>query len=356
MATSSPIIKTFWKVKGFQPNEVVSHGSLIITADAKGRLKHIDVVANPRRLNGDSTLHTFAGKDITAYYDDDNDCPIPKDQIVDSDEYPRMFKVGDWVHFADGVTCQILVRSDTEIPSKKTGIPRIQSIIKTMFGSNFIATSAPMLVLYDRERLGAMRRTIINQKKLTARQLCLVARYIEADFDIPKTFLLHHKKPMESVEAQKYTFLTQLRIALLSDDGRKYFAEIFSRRFKVEQTYEEWRNKIEKSIPETITKPIHLEMHMILGKLSPEVRQKLLEAEGGKEDDNKGGFALPATGSDARDAEYQDVCNICQGTKKIKTTAVVNGTPMEVEVECPSCKVNGSPVSEVQPQVLKLRV
>ena len=345
---------SFWKVSGFQPNEVVERGGILITADAKGRLKHIDVVGESRRSNGETTIPTFEGKDVTAYYDDDNDCPIPN--VIDSEEYPRSFQEGDWVHFQDGVTCQIIKKYSYIVPAKKEGSPRYQTIIKTMFGSNTVFAEAPLKVLYDRERLGALRRNSINQKKLTSRQLCLIARYIEADFDIPKTFLLHHKKPMESAEAQKYAFLVGLRMALLSDQGRKYFAEIFCRRFKVEMTYEEWRQKIEKSIPETLTKQFHLDMHMILGKLSPEVRKKLLEAEGGKEDETQGGFALPATGTESKDAEYSDVCKVCGDTKKIETTAVVNGTPMEVEVECPACKTSGNSLPEVQEGTLKLRV
>jgi hypothetical protein len=351
-APSPTISTTFWKVLGFQPNEVVKRGGIQITADAKGRLKHIDVVGENRRSNGETTIPTFEGKDVTAYYDDDNDCPIPKDQIIDSEEYPRSFQEGDWVHFQDGVTCQIIKKYGYAIPAKKKGSPRYQTIIKTMFGSNTVFAEAPLKVLYDRERLGALRRNSINQKKLTSRQLCLVARYIEADFDIPKTFLLHHKKPMESAEAQKYAFLAGLRIALLSDQGRKYFAEIFCRRFKVEMTYEEWRQKIEKSIPEVITKPIHLEMHMVLGKLSPEVRKKLAEAEGAKEEDG-GSFKLPQTGSEPADAEYQDVCKVCNDTKIVKTTTT---SGMEVEVECPACKVNGKPLPEVSEGTLKLRV
>jgi hypothetical protein len=322
----------------------------MIYADAKGRLKHIDVVGEPRRVNGESTVISFAGKDVTAYYDDDEiKCPYP---VVDSEEYPRSFKEGEWVHFADGVTCQIIKLYNALIPMK-SGVPRAQVIIKTMFGSNLVFAKNPLKILYDRERLGAVQKSSIAKNKITSRQLLLVARYIEADFDVNKTFLLHYKKPFENSNIQKYNFLAAIRTVMLSDQGRKYFADIFCRRFKVEMTYEEWRQKLEKSIPEIISKPIHLEMHMVLGKLSPEVRKKLLEAEGGKEEESKGSFALPTAGTESKDAEYTDVCNICQGTKIVKTTTT---SGMEVEVECPACKTNGDGVPTVQEGTLKLRV
>ena len=337
---------SFWKVSGFQPNEVVDHRSLMIYADAKGRLKHIDVVGEPRRVNGESTVISFAGKDVTAYYDDDEiKCPYP---VVDSEEYPRSFKEGEWVHFADGVTCQIIKLYNALVPMK-SGVPRAQVIIKTMFGSNLVFAKNPLKILYDRERLGAVQKGSIAKNKITSRQLLLVARYIEADFDVNKTFLLHYKKPFENSNIQKYNFLAAIRTVMLSDQGRKYFADIFCRRFKVEMTYEEWRQKLEKSIPEIISKPIHLEMHMVLGKLSPEVRKKLAEAEGAKEEDG-GSFKLPQT---TADAEYQDVCKVCNDTKIIKTTTT---SGVEVEVECPACKVNGKPLPEVSEGTLKLRV
>ena len=279
------------------------------------------------------------------------------DQVIDSDEYPRVFKEGDWVHFSDGVTCQILKLYTVPRPRKSDGLINNRPIIKTMFGTNMVPEKMPMIVLYDRERYGEIGRSMINKRKLTYNNTHLIAQFIEADFDFKKTYVLHYKEHPESWDAQKYHFIVKLKDMLATDEGRKLFAEIFCRRFKMDLSFEDWRRKIEASIPETLTKQFHLDMWLLLGKLSPEVRKKLMEAEGAKEPGEEGGgFLPPQTEGSIKDAEYQDVCKVCSGTKVFKTTARVDGREVEIEVPCPACKDGDTQLPQVQKRTIGLRV
>ena len=303
-----------WKVKGFSPFEVVNNKFSISTADGQGRLK---------------TVHfspmSFLRKDFTsiAYYPDD---PIPADIIpTDLDFTQRIVEPFEWIKSTDKIVTQVLRKY-----AYMDGRGFYKVIISTQFGTNQLLAHAPVNIFYDREVFMNLARRPQTKDALSSHQSLILARYIEADFDCARAHKLVYGRELNA--SDKYNFLFRVRKILKTADGRDLFAKLFSSRFGKPMDFNEWRQKIIDSIPEKLTKPLHLDMWMILGKFEPEVRKKLAEAEGIEEDPGRDSrFKLPQ----GVEANFKEVCKHCDDTHVFKTKDI-GGT--EVEIECPYCK------------------
>ena len=343
-----------WKVMNFLANEVVHRRDKIIYADEKGRLKKVF-------FENSSPVVSLREKTEECYYPDE---VIPLDILasaIDLTIIPVDVKVGDWVISKEGIFAKVLqvqCMNYKAISGTSLTAPS-QVFIKTIFGMNKVDGLKPNpTFLVDKSSFSRVD-TYKPEERVGKLKAHILAEYVANNFDMLATHDAVYKKNdgPQSKYFDKYLIKRKLTKILSTAEGQAIFAALLIKRYGESMTFDEWRQKIVDSVPDTITKQIHLDMWKILGQLEPEVRKKLDEASGKEpsQEDSKSVFPTDNKKLTTHDeAQYKDVCEYCNDSKVYKTKTT---TGTEVEIECPYCKPkNGSSVSSVPQEDQKIRV
>ena len=287
-----------WKVKNFQPNEVVTTGTAVVTADGQGRLKTV-------KFN-----NILNQMETTVYYEDDP--PIP-----DALNYktPLDAEAGDWIKSDDNAYAQVL----RTVQYKK----RTHRMVTTAFGVNSTGASNGFLFLVDRVnffRFPATGRP--RSYGLTHIQRSWLAAYVMLDCNPYKAYTFVTGKELTS--HTKYSIIYRFNKILNTPDGKAYLMnEIEKVLTQRGITVRDWITKIVDSTEGNIKTSVQLQMWLTIGKFLPGVKEAL------------DGEVLPEKSfGTASEATYTDVCAICSDTGRYITQAP-DGQNMEVV--CPLC-------------------
>lgn len=280
----------------------------------------------------------YGGRYIV-YAPDDEDCPLYRQDYWAS-------QIGDWILSSDNVVAQVLDIRDYG-----------SRLIVTAFGTdnvlNRTGTPVPLLLLRPRRYFSGLssdidKRAYIN-KTLTAADKSIIFQLLL--FGNPVT--AYEKATGNKVKTadEKYRINAKVKRILKHPSAGAYMKQAISQILKQEGvSVETWVKKLVSSTKGEIETPTQLAMHKMIGMMIPEVKEELIAMEDpDRVPSGSGRISIPE--KTTTDAEFKDVCEFCDDTKKIKIA--LPGTP-ETEIPCPHCsKVQ---VEEVQEDAPALRV
>jgi hypothetical protein len=297
-----------WDLTSLPPNQSLEFRIAVVDTDSKGR---------PKRFHfGKTRLAPL--KETTVYYEDEE---LPSNVKPDYAFYAE--REGQWVMDSQGTVAQV----------------------QRIYGDKFFATSfglnsrheASPIFLRPRRRFGDLRASVdkgVYVPRFTIQHMRYIEALVIARFDLVRAYMLATGKPPP---AYKTAQMRAIR-ALSCKEAKEFLMQtIQSELTNAGITPKAWIQKLITSADGPIKNAVQLNMWMTIGKFIPEVREALLEANGEEMGGGKG--AAFGTQGQMKDAEFKDVCKVCDGKKKISVTGTSpeSGQPATVEINCPAC-------------------
>ena len=327
-----------WQIKGFEPFAQCNHKYGYITADGQGRILAV------------TWKERFSGIATRCYYPDAEDYSTHPEL-----GNPESLKVMDWIKDRDGVVARLL---DVKVGEVK-GI--FNAFIYTIFGCN-VYSRGNFQLAFDRPYYSSLKTTENTKRtRFTIGDASIVLAYVKNKCDVYAAFEEVTGLKVDNLN-RKAIAKNRINKALRSEQGRMLLMATM-REYLQQQgiTPEVFAQRLLDSVPDKIMNKTQLEMWELIGLLSPDVRKELLEAKGEEVPENGDGkYLLPGT-KDAKEASYEDVCQICNGTRKYKAQvrfSEESEETREVELDCPVCMAKNAnkQLSEVSQASVAMRL
>jgi hypothetical protein len=300
-----------WQIRDFKPFEERDTNYGKTYADAQGRLYKIDFTKR------------FAGKTSRCYYPGDSEYDRFLAEVIDVKLQDP--EAGLWIKSIEGIVAELL--QVTHGKSKKS--TRRVFIGSTIFGMNCFNYPPTLFV----DRVSFWRLGNVDSKtrgRITGSIKELLLCYVKCNFDTHRAWEMYSGHPLKL--GSKYYARYRIKEILKSPEAMKFFmATVADELKRLGVSPEVWAKKMVESVPGLIENEVQRKIWEQLGYLNPEIRRELTVASGEAPDNpNDGKFTLPP----AKDAEFKDVCSLCNGTK-IYTAKTPDG--QEVQAICPQC-------------------
>jgi len=306
--------KLNWRMVGLEPFQQYHKSNCTVTADAKGRAKHFEF---------DLTHVRYPACEEWAFYPGDELPPFVKDVVP----LEMATKVGQWVKDCEGTIVRVMeIWAYGQGFKVVTAMGHAQAVARQRLALNKIAHSS-----WGSKKT---KSTDLYRQKpplnLTDKKFLL--NYVICNFNPLQAFILTYG----SAPKREHGEMAKVKVILHKPEAMQYLMNSIQRSLELAGiTEQEWVGKIIESTKNDISTSVRWSQWQLLGQFIPGVQKALREAKGELEPEGTK-FGI-SDGAKEQQANFTDVCKICNGEKTYSATL---GDGSVVTAQCPICSVS----------------